>query len=224
MHSPAKDRSSPDCVEALSELIQGYWKPVYYFVRRSGRRVEDAKDLTQEFFTVLHEKEYLRKVDPEHWKFRTFLIVVLKRFLSDQRDRERAKKRGGDRFRVPMDFAQAEAAFGFSESEEPDAAFRKDWARTVFDSALARLRADLHDSGKEKWYEVFRRFYGLSGGAESQRYGEIAAELGVTETDVTNYLHRTRGRFREIVVEELRHGLARKEDVEPELQELFESI
>jgi len=45
--------------EALDRLIRIYWKPVYFFIRRRGHPVEDAKDLTQTFFSVFLEKNFL---------------------------------------------------------------------------------------------------------------------------------------------------------------------
>lgn len=220
----AKDPDSPESREAMEELIRRYWKPVYHFVRRSGCGVEDAKDLTQGFFSVVFEKSYLSKADPEHWRFRTFLRVILKRFLSDQRDRERAVKRGGDRHRIPLDFAEAETMFLSTKSEGPEAAFQREWARTVFQGALDRLKAELADAGKRRWFDVFRRFYGLDGDREPQRYAEIASELGMAASDVTNFLHRTRRRFREVLVGEIRPGLVREEDIDRELRELSDAF
>src|SRR5437016_10120877 len=65
---------------ALARLCQTYWHPIYSYLRRSGHKPEDAKDLTQEFFARLLEKDYLKAVDREKGKFRTFLLMVLKRF------------------------------------------------------------------------------------------------------------------------------------------------
>src|SRR5438132_13966297 len=87
--------SSPGASEALETLCRTYWYPLYAFVRRQGRSPEDAQDLTQAFFARLLEKDYLKSVVQEKGKFRTFLLVALKRFLANQWDREHAQKRGG---------------------------------------------------------------------------------------------------------------------------------
>src|SRR5262245_60436820 len=68
---------------ALTKLCQAYWNPIYSYMRRRGRTPEDAKDLTQEFFLRLMEKEYLKDLDRETGRFRSFLLVVLKRFLAN---------------------------------------------------------------------------------------------------------------------------------------------
>jgi len=90
----AADRLSPRCDEALAALCSGYWYPIYAFIRRQGFPAAEAEDLAQEFFARLLEKEYLQGVGPEKGKFRTFLLVCLKRFLCNQRDRACAEKRG----------------------------------------------------------------------------------------------------------------------------------
>jgi RNA polymerase sigma-70 factor (ECF subfamily) len=66
------------------------------FIRRSGYDDETAKDLTQAFFEQFLEKNYLRQVDREKGKFRSFLLASVKYFLANERDRANATKRGGD--------------------------------------------------------------------------------------------------------------------------------
>ena len=86
---------SKESEEALASLCGAYWYPLYAFVRRLGRRPEEAQDLTQEFFARLLEKDYLRAADPERGRFRSFLLAAFKHFLSNERERAQARKRGG---------------------------------------------------------------------------------------------------------------------------------
>src|SRR5580658_8513903 len=65
---------------AMADLCAAYWRPLYAYVRRCGRSVEDAQDLTQSFFSRVLEKDYLQHVDPALGKFRTFLLASLKNF------------------------------------------------------------------------------------------------------------------------------------------------
>ena len=39
--------------EALARLCQAYWPPLYAFVRRHGYDADEARDLTQAYFTEL---------------------------------------------------------------------------------------------------------------------------------------------------------------------------
>ncbi|MCH8045250.1 MAG: sigma-70 family RNA polymerase sigma factor [Planctomycetes bacterium] len=52
----AGEGSSATSRDALAALCKTYWYPVYAFIRRRGKPVHDAQDLTQEFFTRLLEK------------------------------------------------------------------------------------------------------------------------------------------------------------------------
>src|SRR5262249_46320057 len=102
---------SPEAVEALATLCRVYWYPLYAFARRQLPRPDDAQDATQDFFAQLLEKEYLQAADPKRGKFRAFLLTAFKHFLSKERDRARAKKRGGGRRPLPLDFEVGETRY-----------------------------------------------------------------------------------------------------------------
>ena len=95
--------------EALASLCKVYWYPLYAFVRRQGHDPHDAQDLTQEFFLRLLDKDYLGDVDRSKGKFRSFLLVALKHFLSKHWARAKTLKRGGGgRALLPLDSLSAE--------------------------------------------------------------------------------------------------------------------
>ena len=78
-------------------MCEAYWYPAYAFIRRQGHDADAARDLTQEFFTRVLEKHYFRDADPARGRFRAFLLTSIRHFLSNERDREQALKRGGRR-------------------------------------------------------------------------------------------------------------------------------
>src|SRR4030042_6422136 len=85
--SAAGKSSSPQQKQALETLCQSYWFPLYAYLRRRGYDTHQAEDLTQAFFAHILEKKDLQTADPKHGKFRSFLLVRLKYFLSEARDR-----------------------------------------------------------------------------------------------------------------------------------------
>ena len=97
----AGDAHREEASDALSELCETYWHPLYAYVRRRGYSAPDAQDLTQGFFARLLEKQAIQVADPERGKFRSFLLASIDHFLANERDRARAKKRGGDRAQHP---------------------------------------------------------------------------------------------------------------------------
>jgi len=91
----AADPHRKEARSAFISLSEGYWYPLYAYVRRRGYPADQAQDLTQEFFIRVLEGRYLDRADPEKGRFRAFLLTSMKFFLADEADRNRAQKRGG---------------------------------------------------------------------------------------------------------------------------------
>src|SRR5438876_10231222 len=85
---------SPAAQEALEKLCRTYWRPIYGFVRRQDVEPEEAKDLTQGFFALLLERRDLDAVRKEKGRLRSYLLTSLKHFLTNERNRAMAIKRG----------------------------------------------------------------------------------------------------------------------------------
>ena len=131
-----QERSS----RALGDLIEAYWRPAYLFVRRWGRDVEDAKDLTQGFFADLLARDSLAAVSPEKGRFRSFLLQALRHYLINESERQRAKKRGDGRkvLSLDVDGAESHLAREPAAPDDIDSYFRRQWALTVLERALER--------------------------------------------------------------------------------------
>ena len=177
----AGDSQTPRSREALAVLCEKYWQPLYGYVRRRGHPVEEAQDLTQEFFARLIEKGYLRGVKPGPAKFRSFLLTALKRFLADEWDRARAQKRGGGRLPISLDFLAAESRHSLEPSHDltPDKLYEKEWALSLLDHALARLRTEHTNAGECEKFDALKGF--LTGETAGVPYKQAAGELGMSE-------------------------------------------
>jgi RNA polymerase sigma-70 factor (ECF subfamily) len=123
--------------DALDRLLEDYWKPVYFFIRRKGYDVEAAKDLTQGFLGVFLEKNYLGQVTPERGRFRSYIMACVQHYLSNERDRAQTLKRGGG-----FNFVQAENDLP-SAAAGPEQAFFKGWALTILERAMARVAEEV---------------------------------------------------------------------------------
>ncbi|MBI2931088.1 MAG: sigma-70 family RNA polymerase sigma factor, partial [Planctomycetes bacterium] len=134
--SEAGTRDPERARAALSRLIERYWKPVYFFVRRRGASVEDSKDLTQGFFADLLERCAITRVDPARGRFRSWLLACLRHYLSDESDRARATKRGGLAQTLPLDGAESEYR---DDATSPEEAFHRAWATDLLREAIASL-------------------------------------------------------------------------------------
>lgn len=216
----AKDPEAADRREALSRLIEIYWKPVYFFLRRKGLSVEAAKDLAQSFFTAFLEKDFLRSVEPSKGKFRSFLLACLEHHLSDARDRARAQKRGGGRAAVSLDYLAAEAELPADPAAEaPERVFERSWATTLLDRALLALKEEFTAEGKKPLFNALRAY--VAAPSEGASYAEAAATLGMTEEAVRVAVHRARKRFRELLRAEVRRTVQTESEVDSEIRDLL---
>jgi RNA polymerase sigma-70 factor (ECF subfamily) len=148
---------------ALQRLIERYWKPAYFFIRRRGASIEDAKDLTQAFFAAILEREALARVERGHGRFRAWLLACLRNFLSDQSDRARAERRGGGRLPASIDAAESEYARDVpGEGPGPEETFHRKWALDLLRAALETLdpkwRGLLQADGRGEPVDPRRRF------------------------------------------------------------------
>ncbi|HEY5297748.1 MAG TPA: sigma-70 family RNA polymerase sigma factor [Verrucomicrobiae bacterium] len=218
----ARDQQSPQSADALEKLCRAYWYPLYAYVRRSGQSKENAEDLTQAFFARLLAKNFLDAAEPERGRFRSFLLVALKRFLANEWDRVRAQKRGGEKIRVPLDTEMAERKFQteFAGAEiSPDHAYERRWALTLLEQTMSRLRAEFQRAGKISEFDRLKIF--LTADKKEIPYANIAAGLQMSESTLRVAVHRLRKRYRELFREEIAHTLAAGESVDEELRHLL---
>ena len=220
----AQDRNSPRSTEALESLCRTYWYPLYAFVRRQGRRPHDAQDLTQAFFARLFEKDTLNAVAREKGRFRTFLLVVLKRFLANEWEREHAQKRGGFAPVISIDHELAESRFAAEPAHrlQPDVLFDRQWAATLLDRVMIRLQEEYLLSGRAKLFEYLRGC--LARDESALPYAEIAARLNLTEAAVKMAVHRLRARYREILRAEIADTVSSPEEIDEEIRHLFSTF
>jgi RNA polymerase sigma factor (sigma-70 family) len=213
-----------DSRDALARLCELYWYPLYAYVRRWGYDADQAQDLTQEFFARLLEKHYLRAADPARGRFRSFLLASLKHFLSNERDRVAAVKRGGRTTVVPLEFENAEGRYSREppDNETPETIYERRWALTLLERTLARLRGEFDDAGKSA---AFSRLEGyLTGEQETLPYAELGAALGLSEGAVKVTVHRLRRRFGALLREEIAETVSDPAQVDDEVRELFRAL
>ena len=217
----AGDSGDPLSREALSTLCQMYWHPVYAFVRRKGYDPDTAQDLTQGFFLFLLEKNTIKTARPDKGKFRSFLLVVLKRYLTNEWKRQRAEKRGGGSASLTFSFEDAERRYALEpvDRDTPETIFEKQWIRTLIHNSLQRLKREMNSSGKPERTEPLTSI--LTGSGDGAPYVEVARKLGMSESALKVSIHRTRRRFGSMLREEVAQTVSEPSLVEEELSYLF---
>jgi RNA polymerase sigma-70 factor (ECF subfamily) len=214
----AQDKSSPDSAAALETLCRAYWYPLYAYVRGTGHSAEDAQDLTQEFFARLLARDWLRVVLPDKGRFRTFLLVAMKRFLSNEWHRGMRKKRGGGLQPLSLDTAEAENRFAAEPPLAPDELYDRRWAMTLLYESLARLDEEFRRAGRKHEFDCLKEW--LTAERGSIPYAQIAATLATSEGAARVAVHRLRKRFRELFRQSVAETVDDAGDVDAELRHL----
>jgi RNA polymerase sigma-70 factor (ECF subfamily) len=209
---------------ALETLCTAYWYPVYVYARHAGRDAEDARDLTQGFFTHLIEKGVLGVADRERGSFRAFLKATFDHYAANERRKDRALKRGAGEAPLPLELETAESRFARDAiaADSPDVAFERHWARTLLAHALTRLESEMSGSGNE---HRFRRLSPLlTGTDDGTAYLRLADELDMSESAIKVAVHRMRKRFGALLREEVAQTVRVEARVDTELRHVLEVL
>jgi RNA polymerase sigma factor (sigma-70 family) len=219
----AGHQTSPRSAEALASLCEIYWYPVYTFIRRQGYRPEDGADLTQEFFARVVEKHYFHDLDPARGRFRAFLCASIRHFLSNQRDRARTLKRGGNQPPISLDVETADGRYQLEPRNDltPEKLFDRQWALMLLDRVLIRLREEQGSAGKA---DLFDQLKGFLTGDSATPYADVGNALGMTEGAVKVAVHRLRRHFRDTLVQEIAETVSNPADIDAEIEYLLKAV
>ncbi|PYJ21515.1 MAG: RNA polymerase subunit sigma-24 [Verrucomicrobia bacterium] len=214
--------------DALAELCRTYWRPIFSFICRRDYSMQDAQDLTQDFFAKILEHNWLEHVDPDRGRFRSLLLKSLQNFLIDAAEKAHARKRGGGVKFISWDDRMAETLSQLStsahalESFPPERLFDLHWATTVVEHGLRRLREECEKKGR------LRLFNALSPQLTAERdkvsYSNLSADLGLAETAVKRQLHYMRRRYRWLLRDEVAHTVENPADVEDEIRHMCAAL
>jgi RNA polymerase sigma factor (sigma-70 family) len=209
---------------ALAELCRTYWRPIFSFVCWRGYSTEDAQDLTQDFFVMILEDNWLQHADRNRGRFRSFLLKSLQNFLINAAEKNQVQKRGGDAEFVSWDDWMAEAPSQLSMSPHalasvaPEQLFDVRWAATVVEQALRRLREECEHKGRLRLFTVLSNY--LAAERTDVSYAELSNKLGVPESAVKKQLHKMRLRYRWLLRNEVTHTVEDPADVQDEIRYL----
>jgi len=206
--------------EALADLCETYWYPLYAYARRRGYSCEDAQDVTQSFFARLLAGDLLARATPERGRFRAYLLVAFKYFIGHTQQRAAAAKRGG-----PLRFASlqdAESRYQREPSDPltPEMLYERQWALTLIATTVAELKQDAERRGRREEFEALRPL--LSG--DDTPYQAVAAQLEMTVGAVKVAVHRLRRRFARVLREQIADTVGSAEAIDDELRRLLAAV
>jgi DNA-directed RNA polymerase specialized sigma24 family protein len=222
-------RRAPGSQAALAELCTIYWYPIYTFIRRRGPSPEDAQDLTQGFFLHLLDHRTLSQVSPVKGKFSSFLLASLQNhlsYLSDEADRARFLKRGGNIKFVPLDmgFAETRYRLGPLDFLTANKVFDARWAMTLPDEAMDLLRKEYAGQGKTFLFETLTPFIDPINSKAALSYERVAETLRVRVGTVKKPIFRLRKRYASVLREEVARTVSDSGEVDEEIHSLCEVL
>jgi RNA polymerase sigma-70 factor (ECF subfamily) len=209
---------------ALEALCHAYWRPLYVYARRQDYPAEDAADLVQGYFAKLLEKDYLQEARRERGRFRSFLIASFRHYLSNERDRERAVKRGGAAPRLIVSVEDAERLYALETPRDlsPERVFERQWALTVLERAMSSLRREAEEKNMLRVFELAHA--GFMDGKDNVRYAARALALNMSAGALKVQVHRMRKRLQRALRDEIAETVGSADEVEEELRFLIRAI
>jgi len=209
---------------ALDNLCRRYWRPIYSFARHSGCSPHDAEDITQAFFADLLESGYLQQADHERGRFRTFLIVHFRYFLSNHRQKEGAQKRGGRAVHLPLDVDWAESRLELSDPRlaDPDVYFDRQWALDVVRHARSAVATHYEATGRGALFDALKS--GLARTPDAGQYAAWERELDLSPNALRVALHRLRERLRDAIEEQILETVSSQADLKDEMRHLRRAL
>lgn len=205
---------------SLERLATAYWKPLYFFLRRSGDSHENASDHVQGFFLHVFSTEFFAHVERDGAKFRSYLLASLRNWQARHHARETAQKRGGGVIHLPLDELESlEHAPDMEEGGSAELHYDRRWARDLIARAIIALRTDYTARGEGSTFAAIQG--ALPGSTGLPPYTDLAATLGGTEAAARKAVFNLRQRFGECVRREIRATVQNPSDAEEEFEHLF---
>ncbi len=217
----ARQRETPESAAALERLCRTYWYPLYAYLRRTGHGPEDAEDLVQGFFLHLLRREVLKSVQREGGRFRSFLLTTLKHFVSDEKDKAAAKKRGGEHRFISWERDKEEEQFLREpvDMESADRLFERRWALILLERAMCRLQEESAAAGNAQRFAQLKGFVSGEKGAPS--YAEAAERTALSPGALKSAIFRLRRRYHELIREEVSQTVVEPKEIDEELRYLL---
>jgi RNA polymerase sigma factor (sigma-70 family) len=210
--------------KALEELCRTYWYPVYAFIRRNGHEPADAQDLTQGFFEHVLERHTFETASPEKGRFRSFLLGILKNFLSHERRKASALKRGGSMMFVPIDGQDDEERLQLDlvHNLTPEKLYDRSWTHALLARTIEILGREYERAGKQPLFAALQSY--LTGTASNDSYKQLGEQLGLSVGAVTTSIHRMRKRYAQLLRQEIAQTVSNPAEIDDEVSILFSAL
>ncbi len=212
----------------IGSLIESYWRPVYFYMRRRGYGCEQAKDLTQGFFhEVVLGRKLVAKADRMKVRFRSFLLVALNRYLIDVRDGHAAQKRIPQNKLVSLNQMDSPDVPEVVAKLAPDDSFNFAWISMLLEKTLEEVRAKCCEQGKTIHWHVFhdRVLQPIMDGVSAPSMKDICDRYHIEDgIKASNMIVTVKRRLQAALEQRLRKSVISDREVDSELAEIVQFL
>ncbi|MHC4744022.1 MAG: RNA polymerase sigma factor [Planctomycetota bacterium] len=207
-------------------LIERYWKPVYFYLRRRGYGNEKAKDLAQGFFhEIVLNRRLTQRADQSKGRFRSLLLHALKQYLIDVRHKESARKRIPKEKLVSLDQFEIDTLPEMAEELAPEESYNYGWLSALLDRILAEVETECAAEGLQTHWKIFhdRIVAPLLRGASPPPLKTICSTYGVeNEKKASNMTISVKRRFQTVLKRHVRSTVVSEGQVGEEVREILQ--
>jgi RNA polymerase sigma-70 factor (ECF subfamily) len=200
--------AGPEGQAAMGELIGRYHDAVLRYLRLKLRDTNLADEVFQEFWTKLLTHK-LAGADCNKGRFRDYLRTVLQRLIIDH-------------FRTRK--LQALPPGDLLDPNQHDADYDRVWREAILKRALTRLETYELKTPKNRYATVLALRRDNQGKSIEEIASKLSEQIGskITPESFRKTLQRARGKYFELLIQELRDTIhpATDEDIEEEIKSL----
>jgi len=208
----------------ISSLLEGYWKPVYCYLRRRGFGNEDAKDLTQGFFhEVVLGHHLIDKVDQSKGRFRSYLLMALDRYVMNVKQKENAQKRIPKDRLVALDLMDGSELPDTVADMNPEESFNYAWISTLLEAVLEQVRSQCQQDGMSAHWCLFRDriLQPILESTDPPSLNELCERYAVEDVSkASNMIITVKRRFRVALQNHMRNLVTSDDQIGGEMKEI----
>ena len=213
---------------ALEQMVKRYWPAVYAYIRKTGRSVHEASDLTQGFICdVMIARRLAASADSERGRFRTLLLCSLKNYLvQEHRRKKRLSKEGKLDEPLSMDPEIIERLED-PQHITPDDAFSYQWSAVLVRRVLEIVRNDCNAAGLDAHWTIFERrvVRPMLFNESPVDYVVLIKQLGLKEvSQAANMMVTVKRRFVAALYAEVGSTVYKETDIDDELRQLLRDL
>jgi RNA polymerase sigma-70 factor (ECF subfamily) len=207
-------------------LLDRYWKPVYFYLRRKGHNNEEAKDLTQGFFhEIVLNRDLIQRADQSKGRFRSFLLHALEQYLIDVRHKQNAQKRIPKDKLVSLDTVEETVFPHVHQDMTAEESYNYGWMSALLDRVLSDVEAKCLEQDMSIHWNIFndRLVQPILKQQASPSLENICEKYGIAgRKKASNMTITVKRCFQAVLQEHVRNTVISDDQTREELQEIMQ--